>query len=293
MPSQIATPTFGEETSFDIVAQRLAKADAGRLSKTLVSAVAHLHQLVREMRPTPAEWRGIVAFLTEVGHASDDKRQEWVLLSDLLGVSALVEEINARRPRGATPNTVRGPFYRADAPRLPNGANISLDAAGERLTVRGKVLDLDGKPVAGAVVETWQANDKGFYENQQPDLQPEFNLRGVFTTDAGGAFTYAAVKPAGYTVPDDGPVGRLLRLVGCPLRRPAHLHFVVNAEGFETITTHVFDRTDAELHEDPLFGVRPELLGDIRHETCKGGKIAWGLDFTFVMVRARPGRRTA
>jgi len=286
-------PNFGEDTSFHIVAERLGKAEAGRLSKALVSTVAHLHQLVRETRPTPAEWKKVVAFLTEVGHASDGKRQEWVLLSDLLGVTALVEDINSRRPTGATPNTARGPFYRADAPRLPNGANISLDSAGERLNVRGKVLDLDGKPIAGATIETWQANDKGFYENQQPDLQPEFNLRGVFTSGSDGAFDYATVKPAGYTVPDDGPAGQLLRAVGGQLRRPAHLHFMISAAGFETITTHVFERAEAMLHEDPLFGVRPELLGDIRHETCKGGTIVWALDFTFVMVRAKPGRRTA
>jgi hydroxyquinol 1,2-dioxygenase len=293
MPSLSTAPAFGEDTSFDIFAGRLDKAETSRLSKALVSTVAHLHQLVREVRPTPAEWKKIVAFLTEVGHTSDDKRQEWVLLSDLLGVTALVEELNSRRPQGATPNTARGPFYRADAPRLPNGASISLDGVGERLNVRGKVLDLDGRPVSGATVETWQANDKGFYENQQPDLQPEFNLRGVFTSGSEGCFDYVTVKPAGYTVPDDGPAGQLLRAVGGALRRPAHLHFMISADGFETVTTHVFERAEAMLHEDPLFGVRPELIGDIKHETCKGGTTVWALDFTFVMVRAKPGRRAA
>ncbi len=138
--------------------------------------------------------------------------------------------------------------------------------------MRGKVLDLDGRPVAGATVETWQANDKGFYENQQPDLQPEFNLRGVFTSGSEGCFDYITVKPAGYTVPDDGPAGQLLRAVGGPLRRPAHLHFMISAAGFETVTTHVFERAEAMLHEDPLFGVRPELIGDIGTRPARAGR---------------------
>ncbi len=292
MPPVTAAPTFGEDTSIEIVAQRLQRAPTSRLAKALVSAAGHIHEIIRETRPTPEEWRKVVAFLTEVGHASDDKRQEWVLLSDLIGATALIEEVNVRRPKGATPNT-RGPFYRADVPSLPLGADISLDGKGERLEVRGKVVDLDGCAVANATVETWQANEKGFYENQQPDLQPEFNLRGVFTADAKGVFHYATVKPAGYTVPDDGPVGQLMRAVDCPLRRPAHLHFMIKADGFETVTTQVFDRAETELYEDPLFGVRPELIGDFRAGKGQGGKPTWTLDFTFVLARARNGRRAA
>lgn len=294
MPPVTTAPIFGEETSIDIVAQRLQRAPAGRLAAALVSAVAHIHEIVHELRPTPEEWKRAVSFLTEVGHASDEKRQEWVLLFDLLGVTALIEEINVRRPRGTTPNTARGPFYRPDAPRLPLGADISLDGKGERLDVRGRVVDLDGQAVAGATVETWQANDRGFYENQQPDLQPEFNLRGIFTADADGMFRYVTVKPAGYTVPDDGPVGQLMRAVDCPLRRPAHLHFMIKADGFETVTTQIFDRAETERYEDPLFGVRPELVGDFRAvNNVRRGKPAWALDYTFVLARARSGRRAA
>lgn len=289
----VTVPIFGEETSSEIVAQRMQRAPASRLAKALVLAVGHVHDAIREVRPTPEEWKKLVAFLTEIGHASDERRQEWILLSDLIGATALIEEVNVRRPKGATPNTGRGPFYRSDAPRLPLGADISLDGEGERLVVRGSVVDLDGCAVAGAVVETWQANDEGFYENQQPDLQPEFNLRGVFTTDASGAFHYVTVKPAGYTVPDDGPVGQLMRAVDCPLRRPAHLHFMIKADGFETVTTQIFDRAETERYEDPLFGVRPELIGDFRAARGQGGKAAWALDFTFVLARARSGRRAA
>ena len=279
---------FGEETSARLVVRRLTGPNAGPLSAFLARVAEHLHEIVRETRPTAVDWRRAIDFLTEVGHASDDRRQEWVLLSDLLGVTALIEEMNARRPRGATPNTGRGPFYRADAPRLELGANISLDGSGTPLAVTGRVVDLDGMPVAGATVETWQANAQGFYENQQPDLQPEFNLRGVFTAGADGRFHYRTVRPAGSRVPDDGPVGQLLGAVGYPLGRPAHLHFLIRAPGFETVTTQVFDRCDPALAQDALFGVRPELLGDFRQ--VDGG---WALDFTFVMVMARKGSRQA
>lgn len=283
-------PSFSESNSAELVAQRLSKAKAGPLPRLLATVVDHLHQVVRETRPTAADWRHAIAFLTEIGHASDDKRQEWVLLSDLLGVTALVEDINSRRPNGATPNTGRGPFYRADAPKLPLGADISLDGVGTPLFVSGRVTDLDGKPIADATVETWQANAQGFYENQQPDLQPEFNLRGVFITDKDGHFHYRTVKPAGYGVPDDGPVGQMLRQLNYPLDRPAHLHFLVRADGFETLTTQVFERGDPRLAEDALFGVKPELVGDFKR--VSGGE-NWSLDFHFVMAMARKGSRVA
>ncbi|MDX8450053.1 dioxygenase [Mesorhizobium captivum] len=288
--SQTDIPSFSETNSAEMVVQRLLKAKAGPLPRFLAVVVDHLHQIVRETRPTAADWRQAIAFLTEIGHASDDKRQEWVLLSDLLGVTALVEDINSRRPNGATPNTGRGPFYRADAPRLPHGADISLDRAGATLIVSGRVTDLDGIPIPGAMVETWQANAQGFYENQQPDLQPEYNLRGVFTTDSDGRFHYRTVKPAGYGVPDDGPVGQMLGRLNYPLSRPAHLHFLIRADNFETLTTQVFDRADPRIDEDALFGVRPELVGDFKRVSDGDG---WSLDYSFVMAMARKGSRAA
>ncbi|UVK40846.1 6-chlorohydroxyquinol-1,2-dioxygenase [Mesorhizobium sp. AR10] len=290
--SQAGPSSFNESNSSELVAQRLLRAKAGPLARFLATVVDHLHQIVRETRPTAADWRQAIAFLTEIGHASDEKRQEWVLLSDLLGVTALVEEINSRRPAGATPNTGRGPFYRADAPRLALGSDISLDGVGAPLTVSGRVVDLDGQPIAGATVETWQANSQGFYENQQPDLQPEFNLRGVFTADKDGRFHYRTVKPAGYSVPDDGPVGQLLGRIGYPLSRPAHLHFLIRADNFETLTTQVFERGDPRLDEDALFGVKPELVGDF-NRIAGQGRDSWSLDFGFVMIMARKGSRAA
>jgi hydroxyquinol 1,2-dioxygenase len=274
---------FTEENSALAVAERLAKTEKTRLSDALFAVADHLHSIIKEIRPTAADWQQTIAFLTEVGHACDDKRQEWVLLADLLGLSALVEDINSRRPPGATQNTVRGPFYRPDAPHLPLGADISLDGIGERLAVSGIVQDLEGVRLAGATVETWQANAEGFYENQQPDLQPEFNLRGVFTTNADGRFTYKTVKPAGYSVPDDGPVGQMLGRIGYPLRRPAHLHFLIKAKGYQPLTTHVFERGDPHLREDALFGVKQGLLGDFRKAGSEVNAPEWALDFTFVL----------
>jgi hydroxyquinol 1,2-dioxygenase len=289
MPPASVVPQFSEETSSEIVAARLLK-DESRLGRLLALLVRHLHEAVREARPTPADWKQAIGFLTEVGHASDDRRQEWVLLSDLLGLTALVEEINSPRPKGATPNTPRGPFYRSAAPKYAQGASISLDGIGEPLEVTCHVTDLDGHAIAGAVLETWQANAEGHYENQQPDRQPDFNLRGVFTADEAGTVRYRTIRPAGYSVPDDGPVGQLLGSLGYPLRRPAHLQFIVTAPGFETITTHVYDRGDPQVAEDALFAVRDELLGDFRDAT-NSGRRTWSLDYTFVMARSRTGRR--
>jgi protocatechuate 3,4-dioxygenase beta subunit len=279
--------SFSERNSAQLVAQRLDRQAEGPLQAFMVSFIEHLHKLIRETRPTHTDWRRTMEFLTEVGHASDGRRQEWVLLSDLLGVTALIEEINTRRPKGATPNTVRGPFYRADAPRLALDSTISLDGVGPVVAVTGHVQDLDGKPVPGATIETWQANNDGFYENQQPDQQPEFNLRGVFTADAEGCFRYRTVRPGGYAVPGDGPVGQMLGGLGFPLRRPAHLHFIIKADGFETISTHVYDGSDPHLGQDALFGVKQELVGEFKPASKTD---SWTLDFAFVMVRAKKGR---
>ncbi|MBF2714108.1 6-chlorohydroxyquinol-1,2-dioxygenase [Agrobacterium vitis] len=289
MAEQAKALIFSEATSSEAFAERFSSGKDRKFAALIVAAVTHVHDLIKQHRPTQEEWRKLLAFLTEVGHASDEKRQEWVLLSDLIGASALVEEINSRRPKGATPNTIRGPFFRADAPERVNGTSISLDGIGEALSVRGQVVDLDGKPVTGAAVLTWQANAEGFYENQQPDRQPEHNLRGLFRTDVDGRFHYRSVMPSGYGVPNDGPVGRLLAEAGYPLHRPAHLHFVVRAPGFETITTHIYDAGDPLLSEDALFGVRPELVKCFEVKDNEGRRMKT-VDLTFVMVRAKPGR---
>lgn len=285
--TSVVLQALQEQNSADIVVRRLAAGGDPALARVVATVVRHLHQAVREVRPSMQEWRAAVEFLTEVGHASDERRQEWVLLSDLLGVTQLVEEINSTRPKGSTPNTARGPFYRPDAPRLPLGADICLDGIGERLVVTGHVRDLDGRPVMGASVETWQANGHGQYENQQPDLQPEFNLRGHFRADENGDFTYRTVRPAGYKVPDDGPAGHLMGRLAYPLYRPAHISFLISAPGFDTLSTQVYDGADAHLDLDPLYGVKPELVADLRRAASGGSAPSWCLDFTFVLARSR------
>ena len=284
--TSVVLQTLQEQNSAEMVARRLAGSVDPELARVVSTIVRHLHQAVREVRPSMQDWRAAVEFLTEVGHASDERRQEWVLLSDLLGVTQLVEEINSVRPKGATPNTARGPFYRPDAPRLPLGADICLDGAGEPLFVTGHVRDLDGRPVAGASVETWQANGHGQYENQQPDLQPEFNLRGHFRADDNGDVTYRTVRPGGYKVPDDGPAGHLMGRLGYPLYRPAHISFLVSAPGFDTLSTQVYDRADPNLDLDPLYGVKPGLVADLRR-VPSAVPPSWCLDFTFVLARSR------
>ncbi|KQV64402.1 dioxygenase [Rhizobium sp. Root1220] len=289
MAGHVPARSFSEANSAEAFAERLTLDSDAKAAKIIAATVSHIHDLIKKFRPTQDEWREVIAFLTDVGHASDERRQEWVLLSDLTGSSALVEEINSRRPTGATPNTIRGPFFRDDAPERVSGSSISLDGLGEPLMVSVKVQDLDGLPIEGAKLITWQANAQGLYENQQPDLQPEHNLRGSFRTDANGCVTYRSVVPSGYGVPCDGPVGRLLANAGLPLRRPANLHFVVRAPGFETITTHIYDAIDPNLGEDAVFSVRPELVYCFERAVVDG-RAGKSVALTFIMVRAKQRR---
>lgn len=256
-----------------------------RLSEGLAQLVEMLGALVTRLNLNRHELRTVIGFLTAVGDACSDNRQEWVLLADTLGLSSTVETLAARRPGGATPNTVPGPFYRADAPFRSSGDSISIDGQGLPLTITATVADLDGLPVAGALVEVWQANGAGLYENQEPDLQPDYNLRGQFRTGPDGRVTLRSVRPAGYSIPADGPVGRLLSQVGIPLERPAHIHFRITATGFQQLTTHVFDRADPAIARDPLFAVNPALLTDFTPQPDG----SWTTAFRFVLARARPG----
>lgn len=262
---------------------RLAAVPPTRLAGAVRAISARLHDLVCDLRPTPDELRAALDFVTEVGHYTDARRHEWVLLADALGLSAAVEEMHARRPPGATPNTLAGPFYRADVPETPMDGDLSRDGKGEPLRVSGRVLALGGGGVAGARIEVWQANHEGFYENQQPDLQPEFNLRGRLAADAQGRFRFRSVKPGGYALPAEGPVGRLMQRLGLPLDRPAHLHFRVCAPGFQTLTTQIFDRADPAIGRDAIFGVKPELLAEFRALPSPDGRRAHALDLDLVL----------
>lgn len=267
--------------------RRLAVLGQSRLAEAAQATVGALHALIAELRPSGDEFRLAVDFLTEIGHYADARRQEWVLFADVLGVSSLIEDQNNKRPAGATPNTVAGPFYRSDVPEMPPGATISRDGKGEPLEVSGRILGLGGLAIPGAVVEVWQANAEGRYENQEPDRQPEFNLRGRFRTDAQGRFHFLTVKPKGYTLPADGPVGQLMSALGLGLERPAHIHFRISAEGFETLTTHIFDRSDPAIGRDAIFGVKPELMAEFRALPPVGGRRKCALDLNLVLCPQR------
>jgi len=221
-----------------------------------------LHEAVKEIEPTQAEWFQAIQFLTRTGHMSDAWRQEFILLSDVLGVSMLVDAINNRKSNGATETTVLGPFHVDNAPVLANGADICLDGKGEPLVVHGRVHGTDGAPIQGARLDVWQANDEGFYDVQQKGIQPDFNLRGVFLSEADGSYWFRGVKPDHYAIPHDGPVGEMLEKLGRHPHRPAHLHYIVGAEGFEEITTHIFVPDDPYIESDAVFGVKQSLLAD-------------------------------
>lgn len=266
-------------------AERVRSAPDRKLAERMSRLVAAVAKLVEEERVDRADLRALIRFATEVGHASDARRSEWVLLADTLGITSLIEAQVTRRPSLATPNTIAGPFYRMDAPVRKDGESISIDGIGEPLVLTLQVSDLDGDPVEGALIEVWQANADGVYENQAPDLQPDGNLRGTFRSGDDGRVVVRTVRPKGYAIPHDGPVGELLKRLGLSPERPAHLHFRISAAGFQTLTTHLFDSEDPALDADPLFAVDPVLV--TRFAPCGDG--GYETSHRFVLARAHPG----
>ncbi len=240
-----------------------------RLKEIMTSLISHLHAFVREIEPTQEEWMFGIQFLTRTGQICDDKRQEFILLSDTLGVSMLVDAINHRVADGATESTVFGPFYREGAAELPTGATISQDGRGEPTVVSGRVLSTNGAPIPNALLDIWETNEDGLYEQQDPN-QPDMNLRGKFRTDSEGRFCFVAIKPVSYPIPDDGPVGQMLRAVGRHPYRPAHIHLLISAAGFASLTTHLFVSGDPYLDSDAVFGTKDSLVVDfIRHDSAE------------------------
>ncbi|WP_299280932.1 intradiol ring-cleavage dioxygenase [uncultured Tateyamaria sp.] len=250
---------FTEENSAEVVAAR-TNTDNERLATCMEAIVRHMHACIKEIEPTQAEWFEAIQFLTKTGHTCTDWRQEFILLSDVLGVSMLVDAINNRKPQGASESTVLGPFHLPDVPELPMGSNICLDGKGDKMLIRGRILDTEGNPIDGVKIDVWQANDEGFYDVQQKGIQPDFNLRGVFRTGADGAYWFEGVKPRNYAIPEDGPVGQLMKALGRHAWRPAHLHYILEADGFDTLTTHIFDPDDEYIHSDAVFGVKESLM---------------------------------
>ncbi|MGP3964722.1 dioxygenase family protein [Nonomuraea sp. 3N208] len=232
-----------------------------RLNEIVSALVTHLHAFVEEMRPTEREWLAGLDFLIATGKMCTPDRNEFILLSDMLGLTSAVDDVNHAGPEGMTPSSVEGPFH-SPAPPRELGAWISFGPERERAVptvVHGRVLDCDGTPLAGAVVDLWQANDTGLYDTQD-DAQDRGNLRGLFTADAEGRFWFRTIRPSSYPVPTDGTGGRLLKSIGRHPMRPAHLHYRVTAPGYRTLTTHVFLADDPYLESDAAFAVKEELI---------------------------------
>lgn len=257
------TTDFNEETATDAVVASLADTPDPRLREVMTSLVRHLHGFVRDVEPTQAEWEVAIGFLTDVGHLCDERRQEFILLSDVLGVSMLVDAINHRVPPGATESTVLGPFHVVESPLREHGADLSEAArppsGARRCVVRGRVLGTDGAPLEGAAVDVWHADDDGWYDVQRDD-RPDQHLRGLFTTGPDGGYWFRTILPAHYPIPDDGPVGALLERTGRHPWRPAHIHFVVDAPGHLPVTTHLFVDGSPYLDDDTVFGVKASLV---------------------------------
>jgi hydroxyquinol 1,2-dioxygenase len=259
------------KTEDDITAEvlaRFAETPDPRLRRIMLSLIGHLHAFVKEVELTEAEWFQTIEILTEAGKMCSDKRQEFILFSDTLGVSMVVDLIDHRKPDGATESTVFGPFHRLGAPEMPAGGNIApRDKTRVATLVSGRVLDLDGKPVAGAVLDVWQTQSNGLYDSQDQSLDG-LHMRGKFRSDAEGRYLIRTVQPVNYPIPSDGPVGAMLKATGRHPWRPAHIHFVVSADGYEPVTTHLFDRTDPYLASDAVFAVKDSLICDfVHHET--------------------------
>ena len=262
------------------VLQRLDATPDPRLREVMLALVRHLHAFASQVRLTEAEWMAGIRFLTATGHITDDVRQEFILLSDTLGLSSLVDLITHGSGAEVTESTVLGPFYLPDAPWREAGGSIVLAGpAGEPAVVSGQVRSADGSPLPGAVLDVWQAAPNGRYDVQDPQ-QPRGNLRGRFRTDGDGRYEFRTVRPVDYPVPDDGPVGALLAATGRHPWRAAHIHVIVSAPGHASVTTHIFDATSTYLDSDAVFGVKRSLVRDFTPEEGTGpGHLAVEQDF--------------
>lgn len=254
------------------VIDRLENCSDARLRALVAGLIRHLHEFAIEESLTEAEWSAGISFLTDAGHITTDQRQEFILLSDTLGLSMLVDLINHSAPSSATESTVQGPFYAEGAPWRFNGDAITDDLGDQPLLVTGHVRDTSGGPLPGATVDVWQNATNRLYAVQD-ETQAAENLRGRFRTDGDGAFAFRTVRPVDYPIPNDGPVGRMLQATGRHPWRPAHIHFMVSADGHVPVTTHVFDSEGRYLESDAVFGVKQSLVRTFAvHEPGDGAR---------------------
>lgn len=269
---------LNQDTITQAVIARFANTPDPRLKEIMTSLVQHLHSFAREVQLTEAEWLQGIEFLTATGHKCSDKRQEFILLSDTLGLSMLTVAMNNDKPQGCTEATVFGPFHVEGAPHYEDGADVANGAKGDPCFVRGTVKGLDGRPVANAIIDVWQADADGFYDVQYANLD-HAQARGILKSGADGRFHFKTIVAEAYPIPTDGPVGAMLRATNNHPWRPAHLHFMIKADGYETLITHVFRDGDPYLDSDAVFGVRESLVAD----WVKLPDGSYSLNFDFVL----------
>lgn len=269
---------LNQHTITDAVLARHADMADPRLKQIMTSLVKHLHEFAREVHLTEDEWFTGIEFLTRCGHITDDKRQEFILLSDVLGLSMLTVAQNNDKPAGCTEATVLGPFHVEGAPHYELGDDIANGAHGQPCVVRGTIRGIGGEPVPGAHLDVWQSDEDGLYDVQHAGID-HAQARGTLTADAQGRYVFRSILAVPYAIPHDGPVGDLLKATGRHPWRPAHLHFLIEAPGYETLTTHVFRSDDPYLDSDAVFGVRQTLIADWKPQP-DGGHL---VEYDFVL----------
>jgi hydroxyquinol 1,2-dioxygenase len=256
---------FNEKSITQAVIDRLAQSDDPRFKQVMTSLVTHLHDFVRDVKLTEAEWLGAIQFLTDVGQTCTEKRQEFILLSDTLGVSVLVITLNHPADEGSAESTVLGPFYWEGAPDLPLGSNLAVGVKGEPTYYSGRVLGAGGRPLENALLDIWSGDGDGDYDMQIPG-ETGMKARGRIRTDAEGRYRFRSIRPTFYPVPTDGPVGRMLRKMGRHPYRPGHIHMIVSAAHHRPVTTHLFVAGSQYLDSDAVFGMKESLVAQFeRH----------------------------
>ncbi|MGY1810062.1 dioxygenase [Blastococcus sp. SYSU D00669] len=266
---EAAVQLVTEENITDLAAQRWGTAHDPRTAELMTALVRHLHAFAREVRLTEAEWMAAIQWLNRTGQISNEKREEFILASDVLGLSMLVVQMNHRLDPRATPATVLGPFHIEGSPELGFGEDMSQGLPGTPLYLHGQVRDLDGNPVPNAVLDIWQADNEGLYESQHADVD-EARLRAKYTSREDGTYCVRTVAPLGYTIPMDGPVGELISKTDISHFRPAHVHFLLNVPGYEPLITHLFEEGADYLDSDVVFGVKAELV--VKYEEREPGE---------------------
>jgi hydroxyquinol 1,2-dioxygenase len=283
---------FDEKSITRAVIARLAGADDPRFKRIMTSLITHVHDFVREVELTEAEWFTAIEFLTDVGRTCTSKRQEFILLSDTLGVSVLVITLNHPADAGSVEATVQGPFYWEGAPDLPLGSNLAEGVKGEPTFYSGRVLSVDGRPLENAVLDIWSGDGEGNYDMQIPE-EPGMKARGRIRTDEQGRYWFRSIRPTFYPVPTDGPVGRMLRKMGRHPYRPGHIHMIVSAPGHLPVTTHLFVAESEYLDSDAVFGMKESLVARFDRHPAGVSPNGERLDTAFYTVsydfRLRPG----